>query len=221
MGDRTCVECGDPVVRKPGRGRYPLRCPRHRRDYAIRSPNHVVCIDCREPVPRRPNARGPLRCGACKNTRRRRAYRARLVADGGRLRNQQRWYRLRSKFGIERDDYERLLAEQGGACASCGCGPEGERYGIFCVDHDHACCPGQQSCGGCVRGLICTDCNMSIGRMKDDPMRLRGAADYIERNRRRMGLALVPRHDGDTPRTEELHRGAADPGMDRPAEVHR
>jgi hypothetical protein len=100
----------------------------------------------------------------------------------------QRWYRMRAKFGIEREDYERMLAEQDGGCAICGCGLEGERYGTFPVDHDHACCPGQKSCGRCVRGLPCDDCNVGLGRFKDDPNRLRAAADYIEVHRARLAL---------------------------------
>jgi hypothetical protein len=31
------------------------------------------------------------------------------------------------------------------------------------VDHDHRCCPGDQSCGRCVRGLLCKTCNRIEG----------------------------------------------------------
>jgi hypothetical protein len=31
------------------------------------------------------------------------------------------------------------------------------------VDHDHSCCPGRQTCGKCVRGLICRQCNTAFG----------------------------------------------------------
>jgi len=48
------------------------------------------------------------------------------------------------------------------------------------VDHDHACCPGPMTCGKCFRGWLCSNCNTSLGLMKDDPERLRAAAKYLE-----------------------------------------
>lgn len=34
------------------------------------------------------------------------------------------------------------------------------------VDHDHDCCPGGWSCGRCVRGLICSECNVLEGKIR-------------------------------------------------------
>lgn len=36
----------------------------------------------------------------------------------------------------------------------------------FAVDHDHGCCSGDKSCGTCVRGLLCTACNVSLGHIE-------------------------------------------------------
>lgn len=45
-----------------------------------------------------------------------------------------------------------MLEEQGGVCAICR-GREGRKY--LAVDHSHV--------TGCVRGLLCTRCNVAVG----------------------------------------------------------
>jgi hypothetical protein len=87
---------------------------------------------------------------------------------------------LKYRFGMTRDDYDRMLAAQGGVCKVCGTDVPGGRGVEFHVDHDRACCPGHRSCGKCIRGLLCSPCNVILGLAKDDPERLRGLADYIE-----------------------------------------
>lgn len=87
---------------------------------------------------------------------------------------------LRRKYGLSIEQYEALLAQQEGGCAVCGGLNRGRHLE---VDHDHACCPGDTSCGGCVRGLLCGPCNKAIGQLRDDAALLRAAADYLEASR--------------------------------------
>lgn len=47
------------------------------------------------------------------------------------------------------------------------------------VDHDHLCCPGKTTCGRCIRGYICRDCNLGLGRFSDSPERLLMAIAYL------------------------------------------
>lgn len=83
-----------------------------------------------------------------------------------------RWYRYRMTI----EQYQELLNSQGGRCATCGIVPE-----KFYVDHDHACCPGGNSCGQCVRGLLCFNCNNALGQVKDNPAVLLAMVDYLVR----------------------------------------
>jgi hypothetical protein len=81
---------------------------------------------------------------------------------------------LMRKYGITLADYDRMLTEQGGGCAICGTLPgEQTRYQQFLhVDHCHV--------TGKVRGLLCDQHNLLLGRFDHDPALLRRAADYLE-----------------------------------------
>ena len=79
-----------------------------------------------------------------------------------------RRYRLKTEYGITEDDYQRMLASQQGACAVCLKPFSGSPH----VDHCHA--------TGRVRGLLCHLCNTALGKLNDDPERLRRAAAYVE-----------------------------------------
>ena len=73
-------------------------------------------------------------------------------------------YRL-SRYGLTQEEFDRLLREQGHACAMCHTA-FGEGQPIF-IDHDHACCPDEKrSCGKCVRGLLCLSCNTALGHIE-------------------------------------------------------
>lgn len=85
-----------------------------------------------------------------------------------------RWRReIKTKYGITADDYERMLSEQDGRCAGCGSDSPGPRYGrVFNIDHCHR--------TGRVRGLLCDDCNLALGRMNEDGDKLRSLAVYAD-----------------------------------------
>lgn len=58
------------------------------------------------------------------------------------------------------------------------CGTEIGRFSIN-VDHDHTCCPGQGTCGNCIRGLLCRGCNRAIGSFSEDRENIRKALAYL------------------------------------------
>jgi hypothetical protein len=66
------------------------------------------------------------------------------------------------RYGLTQEDFDRLLEDQGYACAMCR--EAFEDGDLICIDHDHACCPDEKrSCGKCRRGLLCTSCNTALG----------------------------------------------------------
>ena len=66
----------------------------------------------------------------------------------------------RHKMTVE--DYEALLALQGGHCALCPA-KNGDDKRRMAVDHSHACCDKELACGKCNRGILCADCNRKVG----------------------------------------------------------
>ncbi len=85
---------------------------------------------------------------------------------------------LRNQHGPwAEEDRATLLAAQGGRCYLCGeeMTQKSER-----IDHDHSCCPKNQSCRICRRGVAHHGCNILIGLAGDDPAALRRIADALE-----------------------------------------
>lgn len=152
------------------------------------------CLDCRIEKPltefhRDGNGGHVPRCKPCRSARRRadprereanRKYRAAERADPARqsamLANNFRW-----RYGITTADRDARLAAQGGVCAICATPDPGVKN--WSTDHDRSCCPGNRSCGKCVRGVLCPSCNLALGLMKDDADRLVSAARYVVASR--------------------------------------
>jgi hypothetical protein len=76
------------------------------------------------------------------------------------------------RFGIHADQYEAILKDQNNVCAICKkpdpCGRD------LAVDHCHI--------TNKVRGLLCTNCNMAIGKFQENIEYLRSAVDYMARD---------------------------------------
>lgn len=98
--------------------------------------------------------------------RRSAAYRARNLEK---VTEVQRRSKLKINYGITLEDYDRILAEQGGLCALCKTDDPGRAY--FSVDHDHITLV--------VRGLLCHNCNVGLGMFKDNVDALRAAVGYL------------------------------------------
>ena len=81
---------------------------------------------------------------------------------------------LKRTYGISLEDFNKMNEEQNGVCAICK-KPENPRIcDRLSVDHDHL--------TGKVRALLCRACNYLLGIVKDNPMHLRVAAEYLEKN---------------------------------------
>ncbi len=171
--EKSCGKCGQT---KPEVGFYLKKgkptswckeCYRewHRERYAPKTgadDSPRACASCGESF--RPKTRRPAKfCSvACKETDRKESGAARAR-------------HLLRTFGITAEEYDAMLAAQGGGCAICGCRPEEQaaRYTTFLhVDHDHT--------TGRVRGLLCAEHNLLLGRFNDDPALLRRAVEYLE-----------------------------------------
>ena len=84
---------------------------------------------------------------------------------------------LKHRYRLTDEEVDFIIGEQRGACAICGELPSDSNTrahwnGKLCVDHDHD--------TGKVRGLLCNDCNLTVGYGKS-PEVLRAAAEYLER----------------------------------------
>jgi hypothetical protein len=84
-----------------------------------------------------------------------------------------RFLALKRTFGISKEEYTALLAEQNGRCAICGGGETSVRSKHLAVDHCHT--------SGVIRGLLCSTCNAGLGCFKDRPDLLSGAIHYLGR----------------------------------------
>ena len=86
------------------------------------------------------------------------------------------WYKIKSKYGLDMEEYKELLEQQDNKCPICFKSFDDVRP---CVDHDHQCCQEEITCGNCRRKILCINCNTALGQVNDDTQILQRMIDYI------------------------------------------
>ena len=74
---------------------------------------------------------------------------------------------------LSKEEYDKMLSLYNGKCHSC---KEREATNI---DHDHNCCDKARSCGKCVRGVLCNQCNTALGLLGDSKLKVTSLLSYI------------------------------------------
>lgn len=154
-----------------------------------RKPQTKPCIDCNKEPRFKPHAR----CHLCFKKRRN------SIRDVEKTNKQnreslkrnylsRRKYVYRTRYGITEDQYQQMLKDQDYRCAICGTHQEDQKIRMS-VDHDHKCCPGLYSCGKCLRGLLCRNCNLMLGVLKDEEEILQAAINYLVYHRSIGGIS--------------------------------
>lgn len=79
------------------------------------------------------------------------------------------------RHNITKEIYDNLLNKYNGKCWIC------KEKDATHIDHNHLCCTGSWSCGKCIRGVLCSNCNTAIGLLNDDLNLLSNASKYIKK----------------------------------------
>jgi hypothetical protein len=166
-----CREAGNYRIAAQ-RGRPPITCDAcgtERSSWFFRGgrAKSAVCRVCEDSRP------GERWCTGCKDWLSEESF-ARNGVDG-------KWFAARCRPCYSANAHGTTVAEilriQGSVvpqCAACGSRDD------LKVDHDHSCCPGPTSCGMCIRGYLCHECNTAEGLLRTS-LRARRLARYMDR----------------------------------------
>lgn len=119
-----------------------------------------TCLYCGGPIPWGRNARAIYCSVEHKNAQRN---------DDGRQREAALRTYFKVRYGLTPEQVDEMAAK---GCSICGTTGWTGRHARPHVDHDHV--------TGKVRGILCNECNIGLGKFKDDPALLRAAIRYLE-----------------------------------------
>ena len=115
------------------------------------------------------------KCKVCQYER----YQERLEADPEHVRSissrSQAKHRRRRVYGMDEEQFLARLAAQGGVCVGCLQPPLRP-----VIDHDHGCCGPNKACEKCVRWILCSNCNSTLGFSHENPATLHRLAGLLE-----------------------------------------
>jgi len=106
----------------------------------------------------------------------------RILEDKDAWQRSRREAHLKNRYNLTSEQVVDMLSNQDGRCAICRDEILLDRF-KYAIDHDHSCCSGRNSCGKCVRGILCSGCNKFIGFAKESTTILMNAIVYIERKK--------------------------------------
>lgn len=110
-----------------------------------------------------------------ENSKKRRSNPIKHEQDKKKMRETAEKRRLNT-YGITKQDYNNLIKVQDNQCAICKNKFNKDDLLRTChIDHDHN--------TGIVRGLLCSECNLGLGKFKDNKMLLEKAKEYLEGKR--------------------------------------
>lgn len=160
-GGRYCSQKCNPRIDELNRSRVALAIGPKRAEV------HVKCITCGRDFKTRVKniARGGGRfCSRFCNP----AY-AKRFEPSEKLRR----HNLKRNYGLTIGEFEEMRRAQLGRCAICRSLPD-EPHGVLVVDHCHM--------RDYVRQLLCNNCNMAVGLLRDDPVTAARLAAYLLRH---------------------------------------
>lgn len=127
-----------------------------------------ICNRCSEPLEDtnwHPSVRKRrwLICKSCANDRQN-EYNSRNPDKVHKRNNEKR-------YGITYEEYRLLLSNQNNVCAICSSSEKSSYKKNLSIDHCHT--------TGKIRGLLCSECNIGLGKFKDDVNLLEKAKEYL------------------------------------------
>jgi hypothetical protein len=89
-----------------------------------------------------------------------------------RVTNSHRYQAIR-KFKISDEQYDELMTRADGKCEICGHPEERAGRDNLSIDHNHTTLE--------IRGVLCSNCNHALGKLRDDPAVVLAAFMYLNR----------------------------------------